>query len=338
MSDAQESIRIAVASVFPGVPHQLCQYHALREAAEPLWEADRHLLVEAKKELRGLREVEERTRRPEEPEPTDPASEVVLDTVLALRQIRLRRTGARRAAIRLRRAPRHGRARGVGRDARPVSGNKGDSRLARLRTLIARAQERCAARAGELRQAHDWLLEIARQLEPTTAPEGEPPASGAAVRQRVEALLDDLAVKVTSGGIAAWLHQPVEHLITVLRRLGDGLYHCYDVPGLPRTDNDLEQFYRRVKSGERRITGHKRSDAFVVRVGGFAVYAIAASGEAEADLLRHLATVPASAWQQERATLRATQERQTKMRRFRLHRAAYLADLEARWAHLSQPP
>jgi hypothetical protein len=87
VSDAQESIRLAVAQVFPGVPHQLCQYHALREAAEPLWEADRHLLVQAKKELRGLREVEERPRRPEQPEPTDPASAVVLDTVLALRQV-----------------------------------------------------------------------------------------------------------------------------------------------------------------------------------------------------------------------------------------------------------
>jgi hypothetical protein len=86
VSDAQESIRLAVAAVFPGVPHQLCQYHALREAAEPLWEADRHLLVEAKKALRGLRDVEERTRRPDAPAPADPASAVVLDTVLALRQ------------------------------------------------------------------------------------------------------------------------------------------------------------------------------------------------------------------------------------------------------------
>jgi len=86
ISDAQESIRLAVAAVFPGVPHQLCQYHALREAAEPLWEADRHLLVEAKQELGGLRAVERRTRRPDEPEPSDPASTVVLDAVLALRQ------------------------------------------------------------------------------------------------------------------------------------------------------------------------------------------------------------------------------------------------------------
>src|SRR5919197_5912666 len=85
ISDAQESIRVAVAEVFPGVPHQLCQYHALREAAEPLWEADRHLLVEAKMALRPLREVEERVRQ-RDPEGTDPANAVVLDTVLALRQ------------------------------------------------------------------------------------------------------------------------------------------------------------------------------------------------------------------------------------------------------------
>jgi hypothetical protein len=85
VSDAQESIRLAVAAVFPGVPHQLCQWHALREAAEPLWEADRHLLVEAKQELRDLREVEDRTRR-RDPDGADPASAVVLDAVLALRQ------------------------------------------------------------------------------------------------------------------------------------------------------------------------------------------------------------------------------------------------------------
>ena len=84
ISDAQESVRLAVAASFPGVPHQLCQYHALREAAEPLWEADRHLLVQAKKELRGLREVEERVRQRGDPE--GPVDAVVLDTVLALRQ------------------------------------------------------------------------------------------------------------------------------------------------------------------------------------------------------------------------------------------------------------
>jgi hypothetical protein len=47
---------------------------------------------------------------------------------------------------------------------------------------------------------------------------------------------------------------------------------------------------------------------------------------------------PSSQWQPERVTLRANQDRQAKMRRFRLAPAAYLADLEARWAALAHPP
>jgi hypothetical protein len=92
VSDAQAAIRLAVADVFPGVPHQLCQWHALKEAAEPLREADRHLLVEAKQELRPLREVEAWTRR-RDPAGADPASAVVLDAALALRQTGRERGG-----------------------------------------------------------------------------------------------------------------------------------------------------------------------------------------------------------------------------------------------------
>ncbi len=204
--------------------------------------------------------------------------------------------------------------------------------------MIDRAQQRCAARAAALRAAHAALLEIGRRLDPSTVLPADAPMTGAAVRAQVEAYLDELTRAVTQEQIPDWRRGPVAHMVTVLRRLGDGLYHCYDVPGLPRTDNALEQFYRRVKSQYRRITGRKRADAFVVRVGGFAVYATASSDRTEADLCRQLAQVPAAVWQQERARLRATQLRQTKMRRFHLHRATYLADLEARWAQLADPP
>jgi hypothetical protein len=190
-----------------------------------------------------------------------------------------------------------------------------------------------------LKRAHGWLHEIGRRLEPTPATETGQPASGEEVRRRVETYLEEEVGEAVAGGsVPGWLRGPAEHLRTVLLRLGDHLYHCYDVPGLPRTNNDLEQFYRRVKAAERRITGHRRSDAFVVRVGGFAVYAIAASGISEAELRLELAAVPAAHWQRERAILWANQERQTKMRRFRLHRDAYLADLEARWTQLTMAP
>jgi hypothetical protein len=62
ISDGQVSIRHAVARVLPGVPHQLCQFHYLREAAKPVFEADRHakkaLKKELKKRVRGVRPIE----------------------------------------------------------------------------------------------------------------------------------------------------------------------------------------------------------------------------------------------------------------------------------------
>jgi hypothetical protein len=45
-------------SALPGVPHQLCHFHYLREAARPIYEADRHAKVLLKKEVRGIRPIE----------------------------------------------------------------------------------------------------------------------------------------------------------------------------------------------------------------------------------------------------------------------------------------
>ena len=58
ISDAQPPIRLAVQKVLPGVPHQLCQFHSLKEAARPIVEADHHAKTELKKYTRGVREIE----------------------------------------------------------------------------------------------------------------------------------------------------------------------------------------------------------------------------------------------------------------------------------------
>jgi ribosomal protein S27AE len=58
ISDGQQSIRNAVQSALPGVPHQLCQFHYLREAATPIYDADRHAKKELKKHVRGVRPIE----------------------------------------------------------------------------------------------------------------------------------------------------------------------------------------------------------------------------------------------------------------------------------------
>ena len=58
VSDGQHSIRKAIAQALPGVPHQLCQFHYLREAARPIYEADRHAKKELKKKVREVRGIE----------------------------------------------------------------------------------------------------------------------------------------------------------------------------------------------------------------------------------------------------------------------------------------
>ena len=58
ISDGQHSIRNAVATAFPEIPHQLCHFHYLREAAKPVYEADRHAKKELKKQVRGVRPIE----------------------------------------------------------------------------------------------------------------------------------------------------------------------------------------------------------------------------------------------------------------------------------------
>jgi hypothetical protein len=58
VSDGQRSIRTAARTALPGVPHQLCHFHYLREAGLPIYEADRHAKKELKKQVRGVRPIE----------------------------------------------------------------------------------------------------------------------------------------------------------------------------------------------------------------------------------------------------------------------------------------
>jgi hypothetical protein len=68
ISDGQLSIRRAVAQALPEVPHQLCHFHYLQEAAKPIYEADRHAKKELKKRVRGVRPIERRLAGRSDPE------------------------------------------------------------------------------------------------------------------------------------------------------------------------------------------------------------------------------------------------------------------------------
>ena len=80
ISDGEETIRSAVAFVFPEVPHQLCQFHYLKDATKPLYEADRHAKTQLKKHLRGVRPIERALE-----EQSTPENEAIRGYCLAVR-------------------------------------------------------------------------------------------------------------------------------------------------------------------------------------------------------------------------------------------------------------
>src|SRR3954470_17142988 len=80
VSDGQDTIRKAIAQALPGVPPQQCHFHYLREAAKPIYEADRHAKKELKKRVRGVRAIERKVENAQ-----DEQAEVVRGYCAAVR-------------------------------------------------------------------------------------------------------------------------------------------------------------------------------------------------------------------------------------------------------------
>jgi hypothetical protein len=81
ITDAQESELQAVAQLWPDVPHQVCQFHALREASRPGFNADRKIKTAMRKQLQPkVRDLRKQLKQqlPEAP-PAEAEQLLVLD-------------------------------------------------------------------------------------------------------------------------------------------------------------------------------------------------------------------------------------------------------------------
>src|SRR5215207_7768105 len=80
ISDKQDAFVTGIAAEFPDVPHRYCDNHFLRDVAKPVLEADSHAKVRMRKEVRGLRTIEQavlRRRKPRVEDGAEPAPEPV---------------------------------------------------------------------------------------------------------------------------------------------------------------------------------------------------------------------------------------------------------------------
>ncbi len=325
VSDGQESIRKAVAQALPKVPHQLCHFHYLREAAKPIHEADRHAKKGLKKRARGARKIE---RKAEAAEDGGGEAEVVRGYCAAVRAALTDDGLPPLAASGLTLLDRlEGVAASLGR-VQALAGPLPVG-LRRLRQLLGRGPEETAALWPPVRAAYRWVKQVARALKDK---ERRPAHE---VRRRLSQILSRMrraAARASGGALAAQLR----HFVKVTRSYWRGLFACYGSADIPRTNNDLEPLFGSHRYHERRASGRKRgSPELVVRGSVRVVSGLATRLRPEEGLkLSAGYVVP---WREQRAELDKRREARRQQRRFRRDPVTYLKKLEELALQLGLP-
>lgn len=129
----------------------------------------------------------------------------------------------------------------------------------------------------------------------------------------------------------------VPHFVKVTRSYWLGLFRCYEVPGLPRTNNDLEQLFGATRYHERCILGRRGAAPGIVVRGAARVVAAWATRlhRYQPDELRPR---DLNQWRHLRAQLAHRHAARRRQLRFRRDPAGYLAELESTLLHPSLPP
>src|SRR5947207_6421406 len=133
------------------------------------------------------------------------------------------------------------------------------------------------------------------------------------------------------------LTKAIDQFVRTTRSFAPGLFHCYDVPGLPATNNDLEQCFGSVRYHERRTTGRKATVPAVVVRGSVRIVATVAT-KTRLFSAQDLRPRHPHQWQSLRQQLSYPEHTRSQQRRFRKDPAAYLANIEARLLTHEAPP
>ena len=327
VSDGQESLRNAVVMALEGVPHQLCHFHYLREAAKPIYEADRHAKKELKKRVRGIRKIERAAEARAEEGEDDAEAEVVRGYCAAVRAALTDDGLPPLAASGLKLHDRLSRIAAsldqVAAKAKALPGG-----LNRLRQLLRRGLEETAALFPAVRESYKWVKRAARILK------NEEELAAKKVRRRLVQLLVRMrkAAATAEPSVRAGLKQ----FLKVTKSYWPGLFRCYESPDVPRTNNDLEHTFGSHRYHERRASGRRRGSPGLVVMGSARVISgLATRLRPEEGLVLRPGYV--EGWQELRADLERRRESRRKQRRFRHDPAAYLAQLEQQCLQLTLP-
>jgi len=151
---------------------------------------------------------------------------------------------------------------------------------------VDRALERNRELADGLQEAHTWLRKIAACLRypPRSFPDFDDVTSQQ-IAQEMETLLQQLRQQAKTG------HQVLKTVYSALdyrwNLYGKDLLPCYDFPGLPPDNLQLESLFNRLRCHQRRISGRK-STKELRDFGQYQVLFMAESHEALLDQIRRV--------------------------------------------------
>ena len=200
--------------------------------------------------------------------------------------------------------------------------------LGRLKTILQRGLEDTASLWPDVRVTYNWVHRAAHILN------NEDQDGEVVVKRRLQGLLGAMTRHHAKAGSLA---PAVDHFLKVSRSYWPGLFHCYSIPDLPRTNNDLEQFFGAHRCHERRTTGRKGATPGLVLRGSVRLVAWAAT-RLRPFTSEDLVPETVRAWQELRHNLETRRQQRTQRRRFRRDPASYLAKLEADLLKLILPP
>ena len=189
-----------------------------------------------------------------------------------------------------------------------------------------------------LRQAQQWILDVVQILDaplPQLDAQGQPPRPGQAARVQRK-LNRYLAALRQLPDLSEWLDTFRQHLIDITARWGDDLFVCYDIVGLPATNNALESRFGRLRREQRRISGRQFNTATLLDEGPYLLWEC---GDSEAQALTRLRRVAVNRadYQQRYRRLHAEQARRQLAYRLQHQRPKVFRELETQWAELHSP-
>lgn len=344
MSDKQRGLVPAIAEVFSSAKHSFCQMHYLGNAAEPMSEADEAMKIELRQGVRQeigalirQEKIEKQgvltvtggipspvTSKDVSPNPGVQEQEAILQDIS--RRIRYLLTLKGRPPFCLAGIEMFERLTEVKDFLERLNAQHEHPQLAQLQQGLLAALQIVQTNYTLLRQAADWLAQIADLLDPT----GKSPRSAAQVQQSLFAYLEQIKIISNSKpGLQPFFSAIQKTTLSY----APGLFHCYDMPDLPRTNNDRESDFRDLNRRLLRTTGQKGLTRRILqRSGAWELLHRPASLKDTILAFNHVAPQD---FMEERQRLRQHRDR------FRLHtRSAkqsglQLSKLEQRWANLS---